>query len=196
MSNSLNYGTAAAAAMTMLVLIGVTNATRAEGARTGKMQPDEIARLSPYLREAAKKADSQIRKGESLVEKGRDRIDDGNEKIDDGKSLIRKGDKNVAENRERYQALARAAGAAGDPDEVADEAKRFKKVASDWEDALDMIEDGQELIEKGNAAIKKGKTEISDGNELIASGNKILRDVREASLDPSATAPGQVAEPR
>ena len=183
-------------ATVLLVFVSATNVAQAQEANSGKIRPDEMARLSPYLQEAAKTGGSQLKKGESLVEKGRDRIEDGNEQIEDGKSLVRKGDKNIGESRERYQALARAAGSAGDPDELADEAERFRNVASDWEDALEMVEDGQELIEKGNAAIKKGGIEIREGNELIASGNKILRDVREASADPDATAPGATRAPQ
>ncbi len=185
----LNHRVAAVAGATLLVLVSTTPDARAADANEARLRPDEIARLSPYLQEAGKRGAAQLKKGGLLVEKGRDRIEDGNEQIEDGKSLVRKGDKNVGESRERYYALARAVGDADDPDEVADEAKRFKKIASDWEDALETIEDGQELIAKGNAAIKKGEGEMRDGDELIASGKKILRDVREASAEPSATAP-------
>lgn len=177
------------AGMTFVILFSVAGFTAAQEVSSGKLRPDEIARLSPYLQEAAKNGAAQLKKGESLVDKGRGRVEDGNGQIDDGKSMVRRGDEKVAESRERYQALARAAGSSSDPDQLFAEAKRFRKVGADWEDALEMVEDGQELIEKGNAAIKKGTAEIREGNALIESGNKILRDVRAAGLDAPNQAP-------
>jgi len=182
MMRTMKPGLLTAAGMVLVVFFGGAEFAAAQDVTAGKLRPDEIARLSPYLQEAAKNGATQLRKGESLVEKGRERVEDGNAHIDDGKSLVRRGDEKVAESRERYQALARASGSSSDPDQLFAEAKRFRKVGSDWEDALEMVEDGQDLIEKGNAAIKKGKTEIRDGNALIKSGNKILRDVRAAGL--------------
>ncbi len=182
MMRTMKPGLLTPAGIVLGVFFGVTGFVAAQETTSGKLRPDEIARLSPYLQEAAKNGATQLRKGELLVDKGRGRVEDGNGQIDDGKSLVRRGDEKVAESRERYQALARAAGSSSDPDQLFAEAKRFRKVGSDWEDALEMVEDGQELNEKGNAAIRKGETEILDGNALIESGNRILRDVRAAGL--------------
>lgn len=178
--------------MIVVFFLGVVEFAGAEETTSGKLRPDEIARLSPYLQDAAKNGAAELRKGESLVEKGRGRIEDGNAQIDDGKAKVRRGDEKVADSRERYQALTRASGGASDPDQVFAEAKRLRKVGDDWEDAQEMIEEGQKLIEKGNAAIAKGKAEIRDGKALISSGNKILQDVRAAGLGavkPAQTTP-------
>lgn len=189
MSDTLQAPPVILAVIILVVVVAIPGFAGAQGVPSGKLRPDEIARLSPYLQEAAKNGATKLRKGEALVEKGRERIEDGNEDIDDGKSLVRKGDEKVADSRERYQALARASGSASDPDQLFAEAKRFRKVGADWEDAVEMIEDGQELIEEGNAAIEKGKAEIRAGNALIESGNTILRDVRAAGLGAPDQAP-------
>lgn len=189
MLHTMKPDPATLAGMTLVVVLGASEFAGAQDVTTGKLRPDEIARLSPYLQEAAKNGAAQLKKGEALVEKGRERIEDGNGQIDDGKSLVRRGDEKVADSRERYAALARKAGGADNPDKLFAEAKRFRKVASNWEDALDMVEEGRALIDKGNAAIKKGNAEIREGTALIESGNKILADVRTAGLDGSAPAP-------
>lgn len=173
-------------AMILLALVAMTacaaetgQTRRNEAALTGAPKPQSPIGDDEQLTRAAKDADSKLNKGKKLFAKGEDRLADGREQIKDGEKLIQKGKDEVRENRERYHSLARASGSSNSPDQVFDEAKAFKKIASNWEDGLEDIEDGNKLVSKGNKTIAKAQAEIREGRELVDAASKIKRDLEQ-----------------
>lgn len=146
---------------------------------TQKLSPAEIEK---NLEESG----SLIEKGEKIVRNAQDDLEDAHDRIRKGESLIAKGNETVRDSRNQYRALANDAGRATKPDQVADEAKQFDKIADRWEDALDDIEDGEKLIKKGNKAAKKAESRINEGRSLVASGKKLRTDT-ERSLNELVT---------
>tara|TARA_R110002073_G_scaffold270138_1_gene433442 strand:- start:310 stop:846 length:537 start_codon:yes stop_codon:yes gene_type:complete len=151
-------------------------------------QSSAAKQLSPAeIEENLEQAESLIKKGEKLLRGAQDDLEDAHDRIRKGESLIAKGNETVRDSRNQYRALANDTGRATDPDEVADEAKQFDKLADRWEDALDDIDDGEKLIKKGNKAANKAESRINEGRSLVASGKKLRSDT-ERHLD-ELTAP-------
>ncbi len=151
-------------------------AQRSNAAAVSEPTPDAaLAPMSAAMERSVADADALIKKGKKRVAKGEKRLAKARDQISKGEELIAVGKDNLRQSRDRYDALARAAGSATNPDQVFDEAKRFKKVANAWEDALEDVEDGNERINNGNDAVAKARSEIRDGESYIESGQSVKR---------------------
>ena len=137
--------------------------TTAEVAQSG----DPVA-MQQRGHSAVSEGTVQMNRGQERVDKGQQQVDEGQRRIDDAQIAIDRA-------RSDYRSASIAVGSASSPGQIEREAATLKKIAKNWDNALDEIKSGQKLTKRGYAAIDRGNKELREGQALRDAGEALVR---------------------